>query len=97
MSRIACIAYSCAIDRDPVQNRANHQAMVDRLNGLIRDDGWPGVDVVSLYTHHNDTFIEIEPGDAVLSLEHLRGVKAAGGRRRPREEPVFDGDQGILV
>lgn len=97
MSRIACLAYSCDIDRDPAQNRANHQAMVDRLNGLIRDDGWSGVDVVSLYTHQSGTFIEIEPGDAALTLDLLRGVKQAGGRRRPREEPAFDGDQGRLV
>lgn len=97
MSSFAAIAYSCEIDRDPVQNRANHQAMIDKLNGLIGDDGWSGVDVVSLYTHQGGTFVEIEPGDAVLTLDLLRSVKEAGGRRRPREVPILDGDQGRLV
>lgn len=97
MSRIAAIAYSCEIDRDPVRNRANHQAMVDRLNSIIGDDGWAGVEVASLYTHKGDTFVEIEPGDATLTLELLRGVKASGGRRRPRVEPEFDGEQGRLI
>lgn len=97
MSRIAAIAYSCEIDRDPVRNRANHQAMVDRLNSIIGEDGWPGVEVASLYTHKGDTVIEIEPGEAALTLDLLRGVKAAGGRRRPRAEPVFDGEQGRLI
>jgi hypothetical protein len=94
---LTCIAYGCDIDRDPAQNRINHQAMVDRLADMTRDDGWTGVEVVSLYTHSGSTFIEIEPGEAVLTLDLLRGVKEAGGRRRPREEPEFDGDEGRLV
>jgi len=97
MSRIAAIAYSCEVDRDPVRNTANHQGMVDTLNALIADDGWPGVDVVSLFTSKAGTIIEIAPGAATLSLELLRGIKAGGGRRPAREEPVFDGDQGRLV
>ena len=97
MSRMTAIAYGCDIDKDPAQNRINHQAMVDRLSTMIREDGWTGVEVVSLYTRAGSTFIEIEPGEAALTLDLLRGVKEAGGRRRPREEPVFDGDQGRLV
>lgn len=77
------IVYGCDIARDPAENRRNHQAMVDTLNGLVADDGWPGVKVEAFYTQNSSAFIEIVPGVSALTLDYLRGLKERGELRPP--------------
>lgn len=78
MSRYLAIGYGCDISRDPAQNTLNHQRMVDELNAVIAEDGWPGVKVTALETRRGFTSIQIEPGVSKLTLDYLRKLREAG-------------------
>ena len=94
--RIERIAYGCDIARDPEQNRANHQDLVDTLNTMIAEDGWPGVKVVAFHSVKGSSFVEIEPGVAALTLDYLRGLREAG--KEIKVQPAMAmGEQGRLV
>jgi hypothetical protein len=98
VTRFLAIYDSCEISRDPDQNTANHQALVDSLNAMTAADGWDGVKVVSIVAHCGRTNVGIEPGRSPLTLEYLRRMKEAG-KDTPTEtvQPVLVAEQGRLL
>lgn len=97
MSRLTGIATTCDIDRDPEQNTRNHQAMIDRVNALIGEDGWPGVKVEAFYTAAGLSVLQVEPGASPLTLDYLRRLKEAGQPNPTETPPAVAGEQGRLV
>jgi len=98
MNRYLVIYSGCEISRDPAQNTANHQAMVDELNALITADGWEGAKVVAFSSNGRFTSVGIEPGPAPLTLEYLRRMKEAAKEERSEPaRPVLVAEQGRLL
>lgn len=96
MSRYLMIAWGCAISRDPAENTANHQRMIDELNAEILPDGWPGVTITRLETANGSTHISIEPGEEPLTLDLLRRAKAEFRLKR-RADDATGGQLSLAV
>jgi len=98
MSRHLAIYSSCEISRDPAQNTANHQALVDEINALIAADGWEGAKVVAFSSDGRFTSVGVEPGPAPLTLDYLRRMKeAAKDETIEPARPVLVAEQGRLL
>lgn len=98
MTRHAAIYTGCWIARDPAENTASHQAMVDALNAEAAADGWRGAKVIHFTSDGRLTTVGIEPGPSPLTLDYLRRLKEAG-QETPAEplRPVQVAEQGGLL
>lgn len=93
--RLLSIATTCDIAQDPAQNTRNHQDMLDKLNAAISADGWPGVSITEFSTGGGFASLQIEPGEAELTLELLRAFKEE--RRQARLKAAGQPEQRALA